>query len=128
MTRSTGGSILVMILVGCAPEVESGATRTTYSVRGVVMQISPEENMVVIHHEAIRDFIGADGRIESMPAHQMEFPLAAGVSLEGVKLSQKVQIMFEVWWAPDPGYELTELRPLDPETPLELGTAPHQHH
>ena len=79
----------------------------TYTVRGRVRQL-PEPGAVpprdlLISHEAIEDFRGADGEVvenngrRGMAAMTMPFPsVADGVSLEGVEVGDPIEFELEV--------------------------------
>lgn len=48
-------------------------------------------------HEAIDDFVDADGKVTGMNAMVMDFPLAAGVSADALKVGDPVRLTFRTW-------------------------------
>jgi len=98
-------------------------------VRGVVADLPdparPVSNFVV-HHERIDDFVNGAGEVVGMAEMQMPFPLAEGVSIEGLAIGDKIEFTFEVRWdrsrtPPLPSWHLTEWTRLPPETELHFG-------
>lgn len=71
-----------------------------------------------IRHEPIADFRNAAGDVVGMRAMVMEFPVAAGVSLDGLDVGDKVAFSFEVRWSETgvPDWQLTSIRRLPAET------------
>lgn len=93
-----------------------------YTVRGVVKEL-PEAgkpaSQLKIHHEEIPTFIGFDGQLVGMKEMTMPFPLAPGVSLQGVAVGDTVEFVFEVFRA-GKRYHLTKITTLPAETELKL--------
>ncbi|MCW5776828.1 MAG: copper-binding protein [Phycisphaeraceae bacterium] len=78
-----------------------------------------------IHHERIDDFVNGVGEVVGMAEMQMPFPLAEGVSIEGLGIGDKVSFTFEVRWdrsrtPPLPSWQLTEWTRLPPDTKLHF--------
>lgn len=98
-------------------------------VRGVVTDLPDPSRPVsnfTIHHERIDDFVNGAGEVVGMTEMQMPFPLAEGVSIEGLAIGDKLSFTFEVRWdrsrtPPLPSWHLTEWTRLPPETELHFG-------
>lgn len=93
-----------------------------YTVRGVVKQLPIKDNprtSLQIHHEAIPTF-AKGGKVIGMHEMTMEFPLGPGVSLEGIKVGDKVEFDFEVVESPSTRYYVTRIVGLAAETKLNL--------
>ncbi len=93
-----------------------------YTVRGVVKQLPIKDNprtSLQIHHEAIPTF-AKGGKVIGMHEMTMEFPLGPGVSLEGIKVGDKVEFDFEVVESPSMRYYMTRIVALAAETKLNL--------
>ncbi len=105
---------------------QRGEPSATYTVRGRVMMVPiagrPTTEFQVLHEE-IPDFVGATGAV-GMAAMVMPFPLAEGVSLDGVRSGDAVELTFGVWWTPgQQGYQVLKLNKLPADTKLNLGGA-----
>ena len=86
---------------------------TTGQVRALPSEVPGSE--LVIFHEQIDDFIGADGRVQPMRGHAMPFPnIADTVQLDGLEPGDRVRFTFLVDWAADPVYIVTELEEVAP--------------
>lgn len=98
----------------------------TYTVRGEIEEL-PEPGRPMsalrIHHEAIDNFVNRAGKVVGMGSMTMEFPVAEGVSLEGLAVGQKVEFTFAMARTPTGGYRVTAIRPLPDETVLEFRKA-----
>lgn len=104
----------------------------TYTVRGQVVTIPSAERPIddlEIRHEAIPDYKNRDGKVNvnsrgipGMMSMAMGFPVAEGVSLEGIEPGDKVEFVFVTTWGESSlSYELTEIHKLPPETELNFG-------
>lgn len=123
--------------LGCgeAPSAPGGAsgvsadarTPDRYTVRGVVVGLPSEDEPFQVHHEAIPDFRSAAGEVVGMDVMVMPFPLADGVEVGGLAPGDKVEIELEVTWTGDRPYQATSVVPIDPATPIDLGTTPAGH-
>lgn len=81
-----------------APAAESNIRKDRYTVRGLVVTLPEEGNPSAefqVRHEAIPHFVGQDGEM-GMDTMTMPFPLAEGLSLAAIKVSDKIELTFEV--------------------------------
>jgi len=99
----------------------------TYEIRGVIVELpdvkKPSSNLS-IHHEAIPSFT-ANGKVVGMAEMTMPFPLAPGVSLEGLAVGDVVSFTMEVREQPRMNYRVTRITKLPPDTKLDLKAAEH---
>ncbi|MEO0514701.1 MAG: copper-binding protein [Planctomycetota bacterium] len=128
-----------MFSTACSEEPPHAATpvevRTAiYEVRGEITSLPDADNPTTslnIKHEAIPDFVDAQGKIVGMDTMTMPFPPAEGLDLAPFSVGDKVEVTFEVTWAPGQnGWEATAIKPLPPETELDftkIDTAHHDH-
>lgn len=80
-----------------------------------------------IHHTQIVDFKGADGSIPvtadgiaGMRSMTMPFPMAEGVSLDGIAAGDKIEFDFEVRWNDGrASWEVTRIEKLDPSVEID---------
>lgn len=105
---------------------ESSPPTATYRVRGVVRQVSAPSASPArlwIHHEAIPDFVGFDGKVETMQVMTMPFAVAETVELSGIEVGARIAFDLRVdWSAPQPGLVTAiELLPPDAELSLQPG-------
>jgi len=124
-----------MMLAGCGGEGASGGGEkaaaedlgppsAVYTVRGRVVTLPDPANPLSefrVKHEAIDDFVDASGEVVGMSVMEMPFPLAKGVSLEGVEPGDVVEVTFAVWWQPRRHYEATRVVELPRDTVLDFG-------
>jgi Cu/Ag efflux protein CusF len=120
------GGVFAMVSTGCSREPAApvrGAPDHTYSVRGLVEMIPAKDKPTaefVVHHEPIPEFVNPNGT-KGMPAMSMPFPLAKGVSIEGVKVGDAVELTFNLWTTPGVrGFEVTQVRTLPAGTTLNF--------
>ncbi len=110
-------------------EVVSPATaaEASYTTRGRIEGL-PEAQFrpggviyLQLHHEVIPEFVGPTGEVEGMKEMIMDFPtIAPGVSWEGMKVGDPVELTFEVRWKSDPRFILTRLTRLPDDVTLNL--------
>lgn len=125
---SGSGLIAMSSLSGCSGETEQPReeiVRTdTYTTRGVVAMMPDPANPMSelqIRHERIPDFKNAAGEEVGMNAMQMAFPLAPGVSLEGLTVGQPIAFEWRVIYSSNGRrYEITSIEPLPEGTELDL--------
>ncbi|MBX3404781.1 MAG: copper-binding protein [Phycisphaeraceae bacterium] len=118
----------ILALLSCRREPASAqAARpepdAVYTVRGRVLML-PEAGKPMsdlqIHHEPIDTLVNPNGTV-GMPAMIMPFPVAKGVSLEGLAVGDAVEFTFAHWTKPGQrGYEVTTIRKLPADTALDL--------
>jgi Cu/Ag efflux protein CusF len=94
----------------------------TYTVRGMVRELPAEGRSgdLLIHHEAMDDFVDKHGDTVGMKAMVMPFTPAANLSLEGLSAGERVRFTFEVRWEGDPMMRVTHLEKLPPGTKLDF--------
>lgn len=86
-----------------------------YEVKGKIVSL-PKENgkpEIRIKHEAIKDYVDFSGTKVGMAAMTMSFPLAEGVSLQGLAVGDNVQFVFESWWKPSPGDHISSIKKIE---------------
>ena len=71
-----------------------------------------------LRHEAVDDFVGMDGEVVGMDSMNMPFPVAEGLSLEGLEVGDPVVFTLEVDWDGDPAYQVTRIERLPEGTEL----------
>jgi hypothetical protein len=106
-----------------APNAKPDAT---YRVRGKVTElpiVGKPSSELRVHHEAIDDFKDDQGKVVGMSAMVMEFPPLKGVDVSQLKVGDKVEIEFSVWWTQLPPWAATKITVLPPETELEFRRA-----
>jgi hypothetical protein len=94
-----------------------------YTVRGMLIQPPSAQNGVYLFHEAIDDWVGRDGKVEGMDAMAMPYPVAQGVSLDGLRINDKVEITVHADWQSDRPVEITRIRKLPPDIKLVFRAA-----
>lgn len=122
-----------------AAPVSSSAVRPadfTYTTRGQVEMVPSKDkpgSEFVVHHEPIDGFVNPDGRL-GMNSMSMPFPTGS-VSLDGIKVGDKVKVTFGVWKKPAAGaagatgawtieaFALMSLEKLPEQTVLTFGKA-----
>jgi Cu/Ag efflux protein CusF len=139
MRRTTGDQtpafFVLLLLFACSggerdisesstQEKESGASLTrTFRVRGVIRQLPQADEAgtpLLVHHEAISDFVGLSGDVEPMAAMTMAFPIGSEVSLEGLAPGDKIVFDLEVDWSAATPAQITALDKIPPDTVLEF--------
>ena len=115
-------TILIAVLAtwlgaGCKDDAPS-----RYTVRGAIENLAESKGkpVVLIHHEAIPDFVDGYGEKRTMHSMAMAFGLEPGVSTEGVAVGDKVEVTFVVDRERYPTFHISSLRKLAPETALTL--------
>ena len=109
-----------------AARAEMGPPAQEYTVRGEVVSLPDPANPASdfqVRHEAIDNFVDGNGKVVGMGAMVMPFPLAEGVSLEGLKAGDVVEVDFAVWWKPRRHWEATRVEKLPADTTLEFRPA-----
>jgi hypothetical protein len=94
-----------------------------YTVRAVVTALpNPPKQALLLHHEAIPQFVGADGKVIGMASMEMEFPvLAPGVSLQGIAAGDKIEFTLEMRWKSAPRYQIGSIKKLPADAAVNLG-------
>lgn len=128
--------LLLPLLHACATPPAGDAPATNgadgagdvqvYEVRGQVTALpdpsDPLSNLR-LRHEAVADFVGMDGEVVGMESMNMPFPVAEGLSLEGLEVGDPVTFTLEVDWDGDPAYRVTRIERLPEGTELDWGAA-----
>lgn len=134
MTRRIAAAVAASILLGLAfapgcerstPKAAVAAPVETYVTRGRVEGISSRpgtETLLQIHHEEIPTFKNREGRVIGMKEMVMDFPLAEGVSIEGLAVGMPVEVEFAVDWSKVPYHAATRITRLPADTKLRLGS------
>ncbi|MBK7403789.1 MAG: copper-binding protein [Phycisphaerales bacterium] len=116
---------------GSASEQTAGGPTQSYTVRGRIVTLPSADRPIddlEIQHEAIPDYSDRDGKVyvnskgvQGMSSMTMPFPVAEGVSLEGLKVGDPVEFTFVVTWGEDyPTYAVTKIATLPADTKLEI--------
>lgn len=129
---------LLLVIVACGGNGDSGdeATRApeTYTVRGQIVTL-PRDNggEIRLAHEAIIDFVAADGTVVGMDSMTMSFPLAAGpdgenleigdIAVGHIAVGDIVEFDLRVDWSADPLATVTRVERLPADTELVFGAA-----
>lgn len=98
----------------------------SYVVRGEVISIpqaGKPGTQFIVKHEPIDSFRSASGQIVGMSTMGMPFTLGPGVSLEGIKPGDKIEMMWVMQWGPVAKEYLESVRKLPTETQLKFGEA-----
>lgn len=94
----------------------------TYVVRGRFQSFraTPGGGVMMAHHEEIPTFKDRTGKVIGMKEMIMDFPLAEGVSVQGIAAGAPIEIEFVVDWSKAPFHHATRVTTLPAETPLNL--------
>ena len=119
--------LLAAALPACEQDTKAkfGPPSATYTVRGVVESL-PDAiagSELEVRHEAIPNFVDETGAVTGMPSMIMPFPLAKGLSLDGIAKGDKIELTFAVWWKPRNHYEATKIVELPADTALTFPAA-----
>lgn len=110
-----------------AGEKTRGEPTGIYTVRGVIISLPDPKKVgsdLQIRHERIPEFKDASGVAIGMNAMIMPFPLAKGVTLDGLATDDKVEFTFAAWMQPGQrGWELRTIQKLPSDTPLDFTAA-----
>jgi Cu/Ag efflux protein CusF len=110
---------------GGSPESEeSAAGPTTYTARGQVVTLPADNNGELrLAHEAIDDFVAADGEVVGMDAMTMSFALSANAAPDDLAQGDIVEFDLSVDWSATQLATVTRVHKLPPTTELIFGTA-----
>ncbi|MEZ4386653.1 MAG: copper-binding protein [Candidatus Krumholzibacteriia bacterium] len=108
---------LAAILVGgCGGGGGDGqANAVRYTVRGVIEKlpaVDGPDHAIYIHHAAIPDYRNEAGEVVGMMSMVMPFPVADGVSLDGLAVGDPVEFTFTMQWQPHGHYEIVAIAEL----------------
>lgn len=96
-----------------------------YTVLGTVSKL-PEasgDTNLYLRHAAIPDYKNEAGVAVGMKAMTMPFPLAEGVSIEGLEVGDPVEFTFTMRWTPTGSYEIVEIVELPAGTEIDFDGA-----
>ena len=114
-------------------------THVYADVHGVIDALPTANEDLRIHHDAIPDFVNPrTGELNQNPdgttgmhAMSMPFPLAPGVSLDGVEVGDHIRFTLALWTGLDTpvgfAYRVTALTEVDPPTDAEASTPGPDH-
>ncbi|MBY0112359.1 MAG: copper-binding protein [Phycisphaerales bacterium] len=117
------------------PEAPAVPANPTYSTRGEIVSLPGiEGDALKLHHERIPTFANKDGKVgkdsqgkPGMKPMTMPFGKSPGVSYEGLKIGDKIAVVFEVNWAaerPDQRIVITKVEKLAADTKLDFEGQP----
>jgi hypothetical protein len=118
--RRAGVIALLAFTQACAP-AEPTPPPEVYEIRGIVRQLPSARapgSTLQIRHEAIPDFVKADGEVVGMQSMTMPFAVADETLLDGIHVGDKVAATIEVRWQGGDPLRITALEKLPPETVL----------
>jgi len=122
--------LLASLACGGRSEPADQGPVQSYTVRGEVVAVpggGGPTDQLRIHHEAVPDFVGIDGDVVGMSAMTMPFPTADSVDVASLAPGDKVEFTLDVRWEGTPGYQISQLRKLPPDTQLELNKVDSDH-
>ena len=117
---------LLAVLPACSQSgtpAAKGSAAASYTVRGKIESLPAGDTDLTIQHEPIPTFKDKDGTTVGMGTMSMPFPLAQGVSVEGLAEGDVVEFEFSVWLQPRVAYEVTRIKKLPADTTLNFGPA-----
>jgi len=94
-----------------------------YPVRAEIVRL-PEKRggYLTVRHEAVDDFVDVTGELVGMSSMVMEFPVARGASIEGLKVGDKIEATLVVDFTRGYG-ELDHIKKLPRSTALQFRKA-----
>jgi hypothetical protein len=115
----------MLLITGCGEGGSPSSTATpevshTYQVRGVVVEILPDALM--IHHQAIDNYIGPHGQVVGMDPMVMRFQLAPALHTDDFHLKDVLDFSFEDR-PQGQGFVIVEAHRLPPGTALDFRAA-----
>jgi hypothetical protein len=128
--RHTGRLVLgvlsaMLLITGCGEGGSPSSTATpevshTYQVRGVVVEIL--QDAVMIHHQAIDDYIGPHGQVVGMDPMVMRFQLAPDLHTDDFHVKDVLDFSFEDR-PQGQGFVIVEAHMVAPGTALDFRAA-----
>jgi Cu/Ag efflux protein CusF len=97
-----------------------------YVIRGEVIsvpQAGKSGTGFIVKHEPIDNFRDASGQIVGMNTMGMPFTPGEGVSLEGIRPGDKIEMKWVIQWKPEAKEYVESVRKLPTETQLRFGKA-----
>lgn len=127
--RSLNAPLLVVLLLGLAAcsspqETAPAAGGSRHTVRASVVALPGADSMLHLHHEAIDDFPGQDGKPMGMDSMTMPFPVTKDLPLDGIAVGDRVEVTLLVDWKADSSVQVVEVKELPADAPpLVFGEA-----
>ncbi len=123
--------LCAIIAAGCSrgthePSATAAIDARTYVIRGEVISVPQADKPgteFIVKHEPIDDFRNAAGQIVGMNTMGMPFTPGQGVSLEGIKPGDKIEMRWVLQWKPESKEYVESVRKLPAETQLRFGEA-----
>ena len=121
-----------IIAAGCSQEQRhdqpavAASDARMYVIRGEVISVPQEGKpgtQFIVKHEPIDNFRDASGQIVGMSTMGMPFTLGKGVSLEGIRPGDKIEIGWVIQWKPEAKEYVESVQKLPAETQLRFGKA-----
>jgi hypothetical protein len=109
-------------LPACEKKASAPAAGPTHTVRGRVMALpvpGDPSSAFSLFHETIPDWLRPDGS-RGMNAMVMPFPLARGVSIDGIAVGDAVEVVVKQYTTGPLPYETVAVKRLPEGTPLTL--------
>jgi hypothetical protein len=97
-----------------------------YVIRGEVIsvpQAGKPGTQFIVKHEPIHNFRDASGQIVGMSTMGMPFTPGKGVSLEGIRPGDKIEMRWVLQWEPEAKEYVESVRKLPADTQLRFGKA-----
>lgn len=119
----TAFALGVVVASGCRrpPPAPLPEPDQSYQLRGQIVRLpASDRGEMYVEHEAIPQFVGANGQVVGMKAMTMPFAVASEAEVESLAIGDKIEFTFEVRWQREPRSLLRNVRVLPKETPLEL--------
>jgi len=118
--------LLPWLATGCSGRTTEPAKGHTYTVRARVDQLPAQGSGLTLTHEPVDNWVGRSGKVEGMSSMSMPFPVAEGVSLEGIQPGDVIEIQLHVDWDANLAVQITGVRELPPDTRLDFRDAKPQ--
>jgi Cu/Ag efflux protein CusF len=114
-------AVAVSAALGCGGRAPAPVV-DVYTVRGVVEKLPQAggDTNLYVHHAAIPGYRDDTGKVVGMMSMTMPFPVAAGLSLDGIAPGDPVEFTFRVMWRPHTGYEITGIHKLPAGTVVDF--------
>jgi Cu/Ag efflux protein CusF len=123
--RVARAAALLLLGLGGGCHEAGRAELRRYSVRAEIVQLPDPRSRnpeLTVRHEAIDEFADASGAVVGMDAMVMPFGIGPSVSLAGLAVGDKVEVLIAVDWS-RPAFGIERLRKLPEDTALHFGAA-----
>jgi Cu/Ag efflux protein CusF len=115
---------LLCLLLSCSGSDSSNSTSVDqYVVRALLVRpvdAQATDRVVWLRHEAIPNFVGINGEIESMDSMTMSFFVGDNVDLDGLEKGDKIEFELTVDWSEKIPGKVTAIKVLPDETLLSF--------